>query len=681
MLKFIRKYQLIMLAIGGSLLMVVFLIGPIIQKIGPALANRTAFTLDGGAASFSAIDRHNASLEVQAISQVFPFMFGDAAKGSRGLIDLEDNLDHWLLLSYEADQAGFIGESEDGRIWIEQELAYVYARTEKQYQLYQQIPYMPFVNQQMQQASVQAEINQRAEDLRTTVLPSRVRQVAAGRGVDDATIYRMLAKARGVLRMKNRYERSIRQSDRDIVDAVHEFFDSAIADYVYIPASMLVDDEMTPTDEELQAQFERFKDEKPGVDELGFGYTLPPRVQLGWMTFDHAAIARTITPDRVEVHKRWNENRDRFPGELAEERSGVEKELVDEEVNNLMIEADRVIVGRLRTALRSVPKVGRYYDIPDTWGAETMETLAQAVVDELKDQRGIDFPLPGITYRTEKWFTEEDLAQIPGFGRAYWRVGPDRIPVTSIPSLARDLGGSSAVAIQKRIPVIDPEHARDDQGNSYYIVLFGTREESPPDSWEDIREQLVTDVRKLNAYESLTAQLDELKAMATEDGGLEQIAAHFNPPDQSASEEIIPDDAERLSPSRWGVFTRNQIRQLDPAKPVDARANIAELRNAVVDQALDLDPMVPFGELSRDNTVLAMALPAQQAVAVANILAFRPATTEQRYSIGAVDIATLSAREFGEIESDAPYPFSLEALKQRHQFKLRRGDDEQDQEN
>lgn len=674
MLKFIRKYQLIMLAIGGSLLMVVFLIGPIIQQIGPSLANRTAFTLDGGATKMSVIDRHNAANEVQMISQVFPFMFGNAARGAPGLIELEDTLDHWLLLAYEADRAGLIGESEDGRIWIDQELAYLAARTAKQYELYQRLPYMPFVNQQLQQPSVQAEIAENTEKLRVS-LPARVQNLAAARGVDDDFIYKMLARARGVVRMQNRYQRTLRQSEGDIVAAVHEFYDSSIADFVFVPASVLMDEDMTPTDEQLIAQFERFKDKVPGEDELGFGYTLPPRVQLGWLSLDHNSIAAVIEPDRVEMHKRWADNRDRFVGEFADERANVKKELVDEEVANLMVEADRVIVGRLRTALRDIPKTGRYYDIPEHWGGETMETLAQAVVDEIKAQRGIELPLPGITYRNEKWFTAEDLGSLPGIGRAYWRVGPSQVPISSIPSLARDLGGSEAVTVQKRIPVTEPGYAMDADGNHYYIVLFGTREQSPPDSWEDIRDQLTDDVRQLTAYEALVAQLDELEQTAQSDDGLTQIADRFNPPDQAESEEVIPDDAERLSVSRWGKFSRNAVVPLDPAKPIDQRANVPALREAVVEKAINLDPMIPFGELPRSETVLAMPLPGQQAVAVANILAFRPATIENRYSLSPLDIATLAAREFAEVESDAPYPFTLDALKARLGFKLRRGED------
>lgn len=676
MLRFIRKYQLIMLAIGGSLLMVVFLIGPVIQQVGPSLANRTVATLEGGSTKVTSIDMLRATQEVQTLSQVIPFMFGNAAEGSRGLINLEDSGDHWLLLTHEAERAGLIGEWEDGQIWIDQELAAVYAVTEKQYQLYQQIPYMPFVNQQMQQPGVQAEIAERTEELRT-VIPSSVYQAAQRHGVDESVIYKMLARARGVLRMIGRHDRSIRQSEGDVVEAIREIFDSAVADFIYIPASALVDEEEVPADELLIEQFERYKDIAPGEGELGFGYTLPPRVQVGWLVLDHAAIASIVEPDRIEMQKRWAENRDRFPGEFAAERERVESEIVEEEVADLMVEADRVIVGRLRAALRGVPKVGRYYDIPAEWGGETMESLSQAVVDELKVQRGIDFPVPGITYRVEKWFTEQDLQELP-IGRAYWRVGPDRVPVSSIPSLARELGGSNAVAIQQRIPVIDPEHARDDEGNWYYIVLFGTREQSPPDSWEEVREELATDLRLREAYESLTGQIEELRAMAAEEGGFEAIAARFNTAPAQGAEELEADE-DLLSPSQWAVVTRNQLRRLDPAKPVDARANTPEFREAVIERAESLDPMTPFGELPEGEAVLGVEMPTQRAVAVARILAYRPATTESRYSLGARDIATLSTREYSQIESDAPYPFTLEALKQRLEFKARDEDEEADE--
>jgi hypothetical protein len=679
MLKFIRKYQLIMLAIGGSLLMVVFLIGPIFQQIGPSLANRTVATLRGGSVKLTSMDRMRATQEVQTLTQVFPFMFGNTEEGTRGLINLEDKGDHWLLLTHEADRAGLIGEAQDGRIWVDQELASVYAVTEKQYELYKQIPYAPFVQQQMQQPSVQAEIAERATELKT-VIPSRVHQAAMSRGVDDAVIYRMLARARGVLRMIGRHDRAIRQSEEDVVEAIREVFDSAVTDFVLVPASQIVDESEAPADEKLIEQFERYKDEQPGAGDLGFGYTMPPRVQLGWLTLDHDAIAKVVTPDRIAVRKRWAENRDKYPGEFDAEREGIRAEIVDEQVNDLMIEADRVIVGRLRTALRGVPKEGAYYDIPADWGGETMETLAQAVVDELKAQRDIDFPVPGITYRVEKWFTEQDLADLEGIGQAYWRVGPDRVPVSSTPSLARDLGGSAAVSIQKRIPVIDPEHARDDRGNWYYVVLFGTREQSPPDSWEEIRDQLAEDVRLREAYESLTGRLDELKAMAADgEEGLEAVAARFNPPpaEDDNADAAGADEPDPISVSRWAVVSRNQVRRLDPSKPVDARANTAAFREAIIERARTLDPMTPFGQLPAEESVVGVELPAQHAIAVARILAYRPATTETRYALGARDIATLATREYSETDSDEAYPFTLEALKRRLDYQSRGDEDEE----
>ncbi len=677
MLRFIRKYQLIMLAIGGSLLMVVFLVGPVIQQIGPSLGNKTVATLKGGG-EVTIMDRSRAAAEVQTITQVFPFMFGNMEEGSRGLINLEDNLDHWLLLTYEAEHAGLIGESEDGRTWIDQELAQIYAYTEKQYALYQQIPYMPFVNQQMSQPSVQQEIADRAIEVRS-ILPSRVHQVALSRGVDDSVVYKMLAKARGVLRMIGRHDRSIRQSDRDIIKAVREVFDSAITDYIYIPASVLIDTDEVPSDEQLAAQFERFKDAVPGEGELGYGYTLPARVQLGWITIDHGSVAASIEPDRIEMHKRWAENRDRFPGEYVDERDRVKEEIVNEEVADLMIEADRIIAGRLRTVLRQVPKDGRYYEIPHNWGAVTMETLSQAVVDDIRDQRGIDFPAPAITYRVEKWFTEGDLQELAGIGRAYWQIGPDRIPVPSVPTLARELGGSPRIAIQVRIPVVDP-YAKDDQGNHYYVVLFGAREQSPPDSWEEIRDQLVKDVREYEAYQALTGQLEELEALAMEEGGLDAIAARFNGPELTESEGGASANADRISPSRWATVTRNTITRLDPSKTVDMRANLPPFREAVMDRAESLDPMAAFGSLPRSSTALSLELPEQKAVAVANILAYRPATKDRRYSLSPRDIAVLSTREYSEIETDTPYPFTLEGLKTRLEFKLRKSqsDDEED---
>lgn len=691
MLKFLRKYQLILLAVGGSLLMVVFLIGPIIQRIGPALADKTVATIHGGKRKVSYVERRRAVAEPGIISEVFPFMFSQPARGFPGLIMLEDDVDHWFLLKTEAEEAGLIGESEDGRMWLEQELAEVGAVYEKQFQLLQQYGNPQWAAIMMRQQQTQQEIAQRIVDLRAA-LPANARQVAARHGLPEEEVFKMMAEARGILRMTRRHDRSVRPSDRQIIESIKNQSDEAVVDFVLIPASRLIDKTKEPTEEELAAHFERFRDNLPGEGELGIGYTLPPRIKLGWLVLDHAAMAGSVTPDRIEVRKRYDDNRLKYPGAFEDEKPKIERAIVNEQVTDLMVDVDRIIQGRLRAALKDVRRVDGYYDIPENWGGVTMESLAEAAVEDVKAQRGIDIPQPGITYRVDNWFTSEDLGKLPGFGRAYWQLGPQQLPITELPMLARDLGGSKQILVQKRIPVTDP-YAQDALGNRYYIVLFGTREQSPPDDWKaDIFDMVKDDYERVLAYETLKEQIDELSSLARTDG-LEAVAAKFDPPqDEDANpegEEDKPkDDAETTPPeerelyvSRWATVSRNGVGRIDFNKPLDGMADVEAFREAALEMASQFDPMIAFGELPKDESIFGVALPTQQAVAIGHVLAFRPATTADRYGMSAARINQLAQDAFGQVENLRDhYPFTLAKLTERMQFEFKKQatDEEED---
>ncbi|KAA0216999.1 MAG: hypothetical protein DYG94_02155 [Leptolyngbya sp. PLA3] len=675
MLKFLRKYQLILLAIGGSLLMVVFLIGPIIQQVGPSLADKTVATMHGGTKKVSIFESTRATMTPDVIREVFPFMFYDSRSGFPGLIRLEDEGSHWLLLTTEAREAGLIGEADDGRLWLEQELASVFALYEVQFQLLQQWQGNAQIAQMMmQQRETQEAIATRTADWRSG-LPARARQVAQRRGMPDDEVFKMLAEARGVLRLMRRHERMARPTDRQVVEALKEARDEAIVDFVLIPADRLSDQVGEPTDEQLSAHFERFRDAQPGSGDLGMGYTLPSRVKLGWLVLDYQAIAASIKPDRVLVRKRYSEDRAAYPGEFEDERARIEREIVDQQVNDLMIDADRIIQGRIRAALKDSRRVDGYYQIDEHWGGVTMESLAEAVVQDIKDQRGIDFPQPGITYRVDEWFTSEQLAGLEGIGHAYWQIGPNQIPVSNIPSMARGLGDSKQVLIQKRVPVADPP-ARDNAGNRYYIVLFETRPQSPPDSWEEIREQVTEDYKRIRAYELLKEQVDDLKALAQAEG-LEAVAARFNrekPEPTETEEEVTPAPEERdLYVSRWAAVSQGKVGNLDFAKAVDLRANTEAFRKAVLAYAAQLDPMTPFGEIPADRSVLGVELPSQQAVAIAQVQAYRPATLVDRFEISPAWIDGLAQSAFRDVENLSEHlPFSLAALRKRLDFQYRR---------
>ena len=119
MLKIIRKYQLIILVIGGSLLMVVFLFEPIIGRISPDPRKSTVGKFSDGT-KLTGFDFQYASSDLSILKVVVPILLLPENNGGLGIEQGQGDASelHWLLLTKQANDAGLIGEAGEGRTWI-----------------------------------------------------------------------------------------------------------------------------------------------------------------------------------------------------------------------------------------------------------------------------------------------------------------------------------------------------------------------------------------------------------------------------------------------------------------------------------------------------------------------------------------------------------------------------------
>nr|WP_289135503.1 hypothetical protein [uncultured Halomonas sp.] len=74
MLKFIRKFQLVILAVGGSLLMVVFLLEPVLTSFQRSQMNRTVARYGDGS-KITSFDLDRARSQLELAKRVAPVVF------------------------------------------------------------------------------------------------------------------------------------------------------------------------------------------------------------------------------------------------------------------------------------------------------------------------------------------------------------------------------------------------------------------------------------------------------------------------------------------------------------------------------------------------------------------------------------------------------------------------------
>ncbi|MEO1716034.1 MAG: hypothetical protein AAFR76_02885, partial [Planctomycetota bacterium] len=201
MLKFLRKYNKIILVIGGSLLMVAFLAPQAIQQIG-TLQNRTVARMDGR--EIKERELFDAANELRALNAL-----GGTGGTANALLNLEQATSsdadlHWYLLSKEAEAGGFVGSDEDGRgyyLSIAEQIAVLVIRSSREYQQFAQQAGQQFADQFI----LARQLPELREQFFNRLQQTETNAADAGRFTSIEELHRAVAKMRGIQRMRQAY--------------------------------------------------------------------------------------------------------------------------------------------------------------------------------------------------------------------------------------------------------------------------------------------------------------------------------------------------------------------------------------------------------------------------------------------------------------------------------------------
>ncbi len=524
MLKFLRKYNKIILVFGGSLLMIAFLAPQAIQQVGQ-LQNRAVAEMDGR--KVKERELFAASNELRALNAL-----GGTGGTANALLNLSQGTGadadlHWYLLTKEAEAGGFVGSDGDGRGYylpMAEQIAVLIIRSSREYQ--------QFARQAGQQFADQFILARQLPEVREQFL-NRLQQTegsaaAAGRFTSIDELHRAVAKMRGIQRMRSAYLNVARPSDRRLRAEGSDIFRGLQTDYLTIPASRFVADEAEPTEAEITQHFEARADTNPAEDEFGIGYLQPQRVKLEWIRIDRQTLLDAIAIPIVEVSKRWQLERDIYPGEFEEEQDAVRAVLEAERVEALLQVADRAVKGEAGRSSRELSRDGAYFEVPADWAARrpSLESIAQAVVNRLKEREQIEIPLPTIERRDDSWQDFGELSQLEGFAFGTVRVGSQNASAAGAVLQVRELNPNPNLPIQVGILAAEHPIVASDGSLTFFRVL-DARDVSAPDSIDEVREEVIANIKTLRAYERLKAELPGYLEVAKA-GGLEAVAESLN---------------------------------------------------------------------------------------------------------------------------------------------------------
>ncbi|MEM9374013.1 MAG: hypothetical protein AAGA55_10250 [Planctomycetota bacterium] len=663
MLKFIRKYQLIILAIGGSLLMVVFLLEPVITSFQRSQNNRTVARYADGT-KVGALERERASAELELAKRIAPMVFAPRAQGGLGLAaDDSDGVDpvlHWLMLSRLTEEAGLVGGVDDGGRLVE---------------ISAELTARQFLQQNMMQvlqgAITQEELFGQAEQITSIMRTNADREVQAVAGVirgatpDD--IWRSLAKFQGAYRLNQLYVGSPAFSPGGARAGIGEINDAVAMDAALIPGSMLAHTVSDPTEAELDMFFQERAGLQPAEDAFGIGYAQPARVQLAWLQLDRSRFIAAVPIDRVELRKIWELDSQRpeseriYPGDFASERSNIEVQYRSERADRLMVEADQIIRARVLGVTRQLEREGDRLVLPEDWQARrpSFSEIADAIVTEFA-ARDLTMPTPTIEQLDSTWLRSSDIGQLPTIGRSFFRAGSRVTLVSQLPELIGENGRVDAVGMQVGVPQVDPA-AQDEAGNRYYLLITDFMPAGPSQSIDDAgRDRVIADYKSLRGYEQLATLENVLRDAAASPDGVTSAV-------DMAAGGVLPDGVRRPGVYPNILVSRLRIESGALARNVDQRLNVPAFREAAAAILKDIDPLSDPEVFQSNPVAISVPLPETRSMAVARVVAPRPLTREDFRSRIRQSLSSLGGLTLRDAidSTEGIDPFSYEGLNAR----------------
>ena len=611
---FFRKYNKIILAVGGSLLMVIFLIPQAasswIGQPGDQAVGRI------GDREVSIKDLRTADAEMRLVSSLNRQAAMTMPRG-------EDANLRWMLMVEEARQQGLHSSTAHA----------------------QQIL-------QAWQISDQQIIDIKNE-IRAT----------------DAFIYQALRHWQMVMQLQQMVAGTLRVSEPAMRSFARNVQSSISVDVVPIAAERLVDRVDEPTEEELQNLFQQNAKLAPGQSKpFGFGYRLPNRVKLEYIAVPFEAVQKSVNISEVEANRYYLEHTDEFIPEVEGALPDVKVEPKPyREVREKIIAqlADRKTAEKqdqiIKTIQAELAETTRNYERDGDSGYVIVGRLAnfQAIAAQIQRDYGV---LPEIVRIEDRWIPVAEISDLGDFGSSFMIVGSgtnrQAVPVAQyialirefVPAEMADRNPLAALRLQRGVP---SQPVEDIDGNEYIFRVLETETSRPPRSLDEVREDVVRDAKLVKAYRMVKENVDQYLTSAREKG-LEDFAGTID-------EELQVEKIESFS--RRDVNPRISPTPQIPNLPVVGRS--AQFVDGVFDLAEPIEDAGSIDAVPADQLIGAVPVDAQLTVYITKIVEYLPVTSEEFAQLRPIYGQFIEQEDLMMIRDPAINPFTYDALATR----------------
>ena len=478
MLRVLRKYNRTLLAVFGSGIMIVFLLGNA-DVVG-------FFSNLGGESSWVAkfgdgreISRDEMAMVQQELQVIDKLQLPPFNLPNLPIVgDITRDADLFIQLTHEASAAGMIGSPGS---------------------------------------------------LRMT--PDEVLTLSINLGSSPMAVRQALADYEGIARYLQRIIRAGMLSTNRLVREGRRQMETTDARLAIIPAT--ADADGTPPDEaSMQAHFDAFKDVEPGQGDHGFGYRLPNRVTASWLTVPRSAIEsgvrRSIESDDTDVRMFWRRNEGRFPaiGDSTDIPVVVTNAFVRDETDRRLRDLDRTAADLFRSPRRGFESIDGVVSLPEDWNDRrlSMDDLRTALMEDfdLDDAAIAAADDSGEALMSIDALSGNDAFRLAGTDRFGPTPGPivrSRWMLADLLSSLNEFGGG-AVPLQAGValPVLSMVN-----GDRVFVRIDAAEASRAPHNLDEVRPEVDTDLRRLARYNELLGQTEAIEALART-GGLDAVA-------------------------------------------------------------------------------------------------------------------------------------------------------------
>lgn len=647
MLKFFRKYNKWILGVGGSLLMIVFLIQPVMDMFVPDANSQSRGTFDGGELTLGDIKAATGDLSV--LRQFGLLLDADAD-------ELSGNQDpiRWALILKDAQRLGLNASLRE----VDQ-LQLEAGRSDADLELIA--------------SRINATPGYIRHAMKNWLIVQSYKELLAGQSHTPA--HERAAMMRQMLtdpQSAGFYEAMAYGTSRLSKPLVEHFLQDQGAAVegraVVIDARRFIADTPEPTGEEVASLFEQYKDSLPGLGKpFGFGYRVPDRVKVEYLSIPMDRALRVVKSTEADALSHYRKYPERFTSDVSfadgskaeprpydQVRERVIEDLTTQLAFELVEKMAKAAYGYFNEDTRGMAKQDDYRVVGDRSKLKAMREVAE----RLEKEFGL---LPEVRSADGAWVNAADLSGLAGIGQS--RLADNiNVDFRSFVLSARELEPEKDNPLLPRrlqvglvgSPMIGIDYTR------YLFRLTAAEPSRLPGSLDEVRDQVTNDARLLSAYKKLLSDKDAWLAQAVADG-LETVAERID-------SSVVP-----LPPTSRRVALPNGLLVVPPLPGVGQSEAFIEAYFQTANKAQDLGDV---SQAPADVSTGVVGLDARLALAVYRVDSYEPLTREQFAENAAIPILPVIIDTTLLAQTRLENPLSLKALTKRLNYDDGNGEEE-----